>query len=72
MGLLAVVMAAEGSSSSQAGKKAEIDLEEMLQKMDLMDEELDEVVIGKIPSGGQVDGDCAGQYRQVLQLNCVF
>lgn len=40
-------MAAEGASSSQAGKKSEIDLEEMMKNMELLDEELDDVVIGK-------------------------
>ena len=44
---LAVATAASGGSSSQAGKKSEIDLEEMLKNMELMEDELDEVVIRK-------------------------
>lgn len=37
----------EMGSSSRTGKKEEVDLEEMLKGMELLDEELDDVVIGK-------------------------
>lgn len=40
-------MAATNGSEPGSKSKEEIDLEEMLKNMELMDEELDEVVIGE-------------------------
>lgn len=41
-------MAAERGSSSESGKTGEVDLEELLKNMELLDEELDDVVIGRV------------------------